>query len=281
MRQPGARLLLVAAAVLFSTGGAAIKATSLTSWQVACFRSGMAAAVLLAAIPAARRLRHPSVWIAAPAYAATVVLFVQANKLTTAANSIFLQSAAPLYLLLGGPWLLKEPVRRSDLAFLALVAGGLSMFFLGTERVSATAPDPARGNVLASVAGLTWALTIAGLRWLARRESQDLSMAMATAGNIIAGLVCLPAAFPLASFQAQDAATVSYLGVVQIGLAYLCLSKGIRHVTALEASLLLLAEPVLNPLWAWLLHAEQPSGWALGGGAVILSATALRALRQQ
>ncbi len=108
------RLLILAAAVLFSTGGAAIKSASLTSWQVACFRSGVAAVALLLLVPASRRLRNYRVWVAAAAYAATMILFVAANKLTTAANAIFIQSTAPLYLLLLGPWLLKEPIRRRD-----------------------------------------------------------------------------------------------------------------------------------------------------------------------
>ncbi|MGQ9634186.1 MAG: DMT family transporter [Bryobacteraceae bacterium] len=277
MKPSGSWLLLSAAAVLFSTGGAAIKATSLTSWQVASFRSGIAAAVLLLLLPQARRLGSRAVWVAAPAYAATVILFVAANKLTTAANSIFLQSTAPLYLLLAGPWLLKEPVRRSDLAFLAAAAVGLSLFFLGTERAEATAPDPARGNVVALLSGLTWALTIAGLRWHARGGSQDASLAMVAAGNLIAFGVTLPLALPI-SPGGRDVTLLVFLGVFQIGLAYVCLSRGIRHATALETSLLLLLEPVLNPIWAWLVHHEKPSGWALAGGALILAATTVRGL---
>jgi drug/metabolite transporter (DMT)-like permease len=277
MKPSGSWLLLSAAAVLFSTGGAAIKATALTSWQVASFRSGIAAAVLLLLLPQARRLGHPGVWLAAPAYAATVILFVAANKLTTAANSIFLQSTAPLYLLLAGPWLLKEPVRRSDLALLAVAAAGLSMFFLGTERAAATAPDPARGNIVALVSGLTWALTIAGLRWHARRATQDFSLAMVAAGNLIAFGVTLPLALPAAP-ASRDVAVLAFLGVFQIGLAYVCLSRGMRHATALETSLLLLLEPVLNPIWAWLIHHEKPGGWALAGGGLILAATTVRGL---
>src|SRR6185436_18210309 len=106
-----ARLLLIAAAALFSTGGAAIKATSLTGWQVASFRSAVAAAALAAFLPGARRRWTWGTVAVGAAYAATMVLFVLSNKLTTAANTIFLQSTAPLYLLLLGPWLLHEPIR--------------------------------------------------------------------------------------------------------------------------------------------------------------------------
>ena len=267
------RLLILAAAVLFSTGGAAIKSTSLTSWQVACFRSGVAAVALLLLVPASRRLRNYRVWVAAAAYAATMILFVAANKLTTAANAIFIQSTAPLYLLLLGPWLLKEPIRRRDLAFMAVVAAGLSLFFFGTEHIAATAPNPASGNLLALISSVTWAFTIAGLRWLGRKQSDDLSLGMVAAGNLMAFAVCLPLALPVAHWGAPDLAAIGYLGVFQIGLAYVCISKGIRKVPAFEASSLLLIEPALNPLWAWLVHGEMPSAGALAGGALILAAT--------
>ncbi|MCP5120708.1 MAG: EamA family transporter, partial [bacterium] len=108
------RIQLVVTAVLFSTGGAVIKATTLTGWQVACFRSGTAAVAVLLLIPAARRHWSPRTVSVGLAYAATMVLYVTSNKLTTAANAIFLQSTAPLYLLLLAPWLLKEKIRRAD-----------------------------------------------------------------------------------------------------------------------------------------------------------------------
>ena len=116
------RLEIAAAAILFSTGGAAVKAATLTGWQVASFRSGVAAIVLLAALPAARRGWNWRMVPVAAAYAATLILFVLANRLTTAANAIFLQATAPLYVLLLGPWLLHERVRRSDIFYISAVA---------------------------------------------------------------------------------------------------------------------------------------------------------------
>lgn len=145
------RLKLLLAALLFSTGGAAIKATQLSGWQVAGFRSGVAVIAVLLLAPEARRtwLRSWRGALVAVAYAATLTLYVTANKLTTSANTIFLQSTAPLYLLLLGPWLLKEPIRRSDLAVMAAVGAGMVCFFIGREPPIRTAPDPATGNVLA------------------------------------------------------------------------------------------------------------------------------------
>ena len=265
------RLLLLAAALLFSTGGAAIKATSLTSWQVACFRSAVAAVAILALVPSARRAWTWRSVVASLAYAATMILFVSANKLTTSANAIFLQDTAPLYLLLLGPWLLGERLRRADLLLAATLALGMALFFLGAERAAATAPDPFRGNLIAAFSGLAWALTIAGLRWIGRSDGAGLPAVVA--GNVIACLGCLPMALPVAHAGWTDAAAIVYLGVFQIGLAYACLTRAIRHVPAFEASAVLLAEPAMNPVWAFLVHGERPGAWAVAGGALILGAT--------
>ena len=127
------RLQVLAAALLFSTGGAAIKACDLSSWQIASFRCGIAAVVILIVLPGARRNWGPRTLLVGVAYAATMILFVIANKLTTAANTIFLQGTAPLYLLLLGPWLLGERTRRSDLVFTALLLGGMVLFFVFEE----------------------------------------------------------------------------------------------------------------------------------------------------
>lgn len=271
------RLLVLAAAVLFSTGGAAIKATSLTAWQVASLRSGIAALAILAMLRGARRVPDRSTWLVGAVYAATMVLFVVANKQTTAANAIYLQGTAPLYILLAAPLLLGEPVRRADLVFMGALACGLAAFFMGQEPVRQTAPNPALGNVAALGSGLTWAGTVIGLRWLARRSADPrASEPSLVAGNVIACVLTLPMALPLADVPLRDLAILGFLGVFQIGLAYVCLSGGIGGVPALETSLLLLLEPVLNPIWAWLVHGEAPGSWALAGGAVIIAATVVR-----
>ena len=273
------RLLLVAAAVLFSTGGAAIKAASLSAWQVACFRSGVAALVLLSALPGARRHWTLRMAPVAAAYAATLVLFVLANRLTTSANAIFLQATAPLYVLLLGPLLLKEPIRRADLVYIAAVALGMSLFFTGGERALSTAPDPARGNILALASGATYALMLAGLRWLGRHGNPDAGLATVAAGNLLAFGAALGPALPVARPGAADAAVILYLGAAQIGLAYWCLTRGIGHVPVFEAVTTLQLEVALNPVWSWLIHGERPASRALIGGVIIVSATILNTAR--
>jgi len=274
------RIQILAAACLFSTGGAAIKAIDLGGWPIAGFRSGIAAVVLLLLVPAARRGWSWRVLPVGAAYAATLILFVLANRLTTAANAIFLQATAPLYILILGPLLLRESARRSDLVFMAVVGTGLALFFVGREVPTVTAPDPSAGNLLAAASGVTWALTVIGLRWIGRAGSGTVSAIVpVVAGNAIAFLVCLPMALPMPAGRPLDWILIAYLGVFQIGLAYFLLSAAIRNVSALEATLLLLLEPALSPAWAWLVHGEEPSAWALVGGALIVVTTLVRTWR--
>lgn len=270
-----ARLAVCAAAALFSTGGAAIKYAQLTGWQVASFRSGVAALAVLLFLPEARRGWTRATAIVAVGYAATLTLFVLSNKLTTSANAIYLQSTAPLYIVAIAPWLLHERPHRRDLAFMVALAGGLGLFFLGEEPARATAPDPVRGNLLAIASGVAWAFTVTGLRWMGKAEGERPGAAAGAValGNVLAFAVGLPFALPVERVGAGDALSIAYLGVFQIGLAYVCLTRGLRRVTALEASLLLTIEPVLNPVWAWIVHGEVPSSYAFAGGALILVAT--------
>jgi drug/metabolite transporter, DME family len=272
-----ARLQLAAAAVLFSTGGAAIKAADFSAWQIASFRSGVAALALLGLTTQARRGWSRRAVIVGVAYAACLTLFVLANRLTTAANTIFLQSTAPLYLALLAPWLLKEPTRRQDLAFMGAVGLGLAFFFVGVEPAVVTAPDPLRGNLLAVASGGFWALTVCGLRWMGAAGGEHGSAAAAvTSGNITAFLVALPLALPVGAHSAADWGLIAYLGVFQIALAYVFVTRALAFIPALEAALILLIEPVLNPVWAWIVQGERPGPWALLGGAVILAATTVK-----
>jgi drug/metabolite transporter (DMT)-like permease len=269
-----ARLQLAAAAVLFSTGGAAIKATEFSAWQTAGLRSGIAAVAILGLAPEARRGWSRRAMIVGVAYAVCLTLFVLANRLTTAANTIYLQATAPLYLALLAPWLLREPTRRQDLGFMAAIGVGLALFFLGSESPVATAPDPVRGNVLAIASGLFWAITVCGLRWMGAAGGEHGTAAAAvTSGNLTAFLVALPFALPLGGHSLRDWSLVAYLGVFQIAVAYIFVTRALAVIPALEASLILLIEPVLNPVWAWIVQGERPGPWALVGGAVILGAT--------
>lgn len=271
-----ARLEIVLAALLFSTGGAAIKATTLSGFEVAGIRSAIAAIALVALVPAARRgytLRAAGVGLA---FAGSLVLFVSANKLTTSAASIFLQSTAPLYVLLLGPWLLRERASRADLVLMVPVAVGLLLVFFNTGAAVRTAPDPFRGNVLALLSGVTWAFAIMGLRWMSEQRGSS-PMAAAVLGNVFAALLCLPFLRSLSLVTPGDWAALAYLGIFQVAGAYFFLTNGVRGLPAIDVALLLLVEPALNPVWAWIVHGERPTFLALAGGALILGATGVKA----
>ena len=271
-----ARLALLLTALLFSTGGAAVKACGLGSWQVASFRSAFAVAALLVAVPSTRTRWTLPVCFVGASQAATMILFVSATKLTTAANAIFLQSTAPLYVLVLAPLVLREPVRRTDLVFLVVFLAGLCTIFFGDAPATATAPNPALGNVLAVASGVTWALTVVGFRWTAREGTAFGATLLA--GNVIVTLVGLPMALPVVGATTTDWTIIAFLGVFQIAFSYGFLMIGMREVPALEASLLMLVEPALNPVWAWLVHGERVGTASLAGGAIVLAATAVKTI---
>jgi drug/metabolite transporter (DMT)-like permease len=265
-----ARWAIFATAALFSTGGAAIKATDLSGAQVSGLRTVIASLAFLALVPSARRLPSWREWLVGISYAGALVFYTLGNKLTTAANTIFLQSTAPLYILFLGPWLLRERVDKRGLVFLLVAAGGLSLFFLDVDAPQATAPNPLLGNLLGLASGLCWAFTLVGLRWLGSRGQ---SVSAVVAGNVIASAVCLPFVGSLAEVGARDWIALVWLGTFQVALAYVLLTKALRLLPAFEASILLLAEPMLNPVWAFVLHGEVPGRWALTGGGILLAAT--------
>jgi DME family drug/metabolite transporter len=261
-----ARLQILAAAVLWSTGGAAMKLTGLSGWQVAAGRSAVAAAFLFTAFRAARVRPDRRTLLAAIAYAATVVLFSVANKLTTAANAIFIQDTAPLWVVLLSPLLLRERTTRAELLSIPLYGVGLGLFFL--DELSA---GQVAGNFVALGSGVAFALCIIGLRHV-----RGSAMAAVAWGNVIAALAAAPLWSTGPSPSAPDLLLLGYLGVFQLGSAYALFARGMRHTPAVEASLLCLLEPVLNPIWAFVFAAERPGRWAVAGGAIVLGVTAAR-----
>jgi drug/metabolite transporter (DMT)-like permease len=269
-------LAAAAAAILFSTGGAAIKMAAFSGMQVASIRSAIAACALFLWIRGRIVWGWPTLAVAT-VYAGTLTLFVTSTKLTTAANAIFLQSTAPLYIVFLAPLLLGERFRRRDLLFMAAFAVGLALCFAGRPPATATAPDPATGNVLGVLCSATWALTLIGLRWAERLDAR-IGISAVVGGNGLAFLIGAPFLLPLPAASAGEWATLIYLGLIQIAVAYIFLTRAIAQLPALDVSLLLLLEPVLNPVWTWLIRGENPGRWSLVGGGIILAATAARTL---
>ncbi|HYY97765.1 MAG TPA: EamA family transporter, partial [Pyrinomonadaceae bacterium] len=260
-------LFVLGAALLWSTGGLFIKSTSLGALELSFGRSLLAA--LVVAVLTRRegfRLNFLTL-VAAVLYAALLVLFVVANKLTTAANAIFLQYTAPVYVLVLEPLVFKEPFRRGDLLTVAACVAGMSLFFVGRLR-----PEDVAGNLTALASGLCFALFLLLLRHQRGGESNRASSVIY--GNLIICLVTLPAFARVAgSLTTKDVLIVSYLGVFQIGLAYTLFTLGIaRGVRSLDAGVVGYIEPMLNPVWVFLFLGERPSKWAVVGGCVIIAA---------
>jgi len=276
MSATSARLKALCAATLFSTGGAAIKTAAFSASQITSIRAGVAAIALMFWLRG-RVTWSKHAWAIGVVYASMTVLFVAATKLTTSANAIFLQATGPIYLLLLCPYYLNEKLRRTDVAYFAALAVGLAICFTGRPPTTVTAPDPATGNVLGLLCGIAWAVTLLMLRRVGRDAApQGVAGASVIAGCVIASCVTLPFAFPMPSASPAAWSMLLYLGVFQIGLAYVWVTDAVRHLQAFELSLLLLLEPVLNPVWTWLVWNEYPGRAVLAGGALIVAATAVK-----
>ncbi len=269
----GAVLSVAGAAVLWSSGGLFIKLAPMPALAVAFGRALVTA--LFYALVVRPRMRSAR-WTTALAYAAMILTFVSATKLTTAANAIFLQYTGPAYVLLLSPLVLREPFRRLDAACVALSLAGMSLFFVGKVEAGQLA-----GNLLGALSGIFFALTVLLLRRDARGEAGD-SLPSMTLGNLLAAAVALPFAIgPMRALTLTGAGVLLYLGVVQMGIAYMLFNRGLKHVAAAEASLISMLEPVLNPVWVLLGTGERPGPWAILGGAIVVAAVVLRTALQE
>ena len=268
MTSKRAILCVAAAALLWSSGGLFIKLAPLPPLAVAGGRSLVAGVFYLLLLRPRLRSAKLSTAIA---YAACIVTFVSATKLTTSANAIFLQYTGPAYVLVLGPWLLEEPFRLIDAACVALSLAGMSLFFVGKVE-----QGQMLGNGLAALSGIFFAFTLIFLRRDAKRGDGD-ALPSTTLGNLLAAVCTLPFAIH-AQLTGMGAMVLLYLGIVQLGIAYLFFIKGVRHIPAGEASLISMLEPVLNPLWVFLGYGERPGKWALIGGGVVILAVVIRTL---
>jgi drug/metabolite transporter (DMT)-like permease len=267
---------VVLAVLLWSTGGVFIKLTTLDAFSVNAGRS------LLAAITVAIFTYKKGLWLdrftllSAFLYAGTLSCFVYANKNTTAANAIFLQYTAPIYILILAPFVLREKFRLSDLITVAVCLAGMSLFFLEPQNAANTlATNVFWGNIAALVSGVFFGLYILLLR---HPKSLRLNPAVSVFyGNILIVLLMIPLVFSNLSSTAQinlkDVLAILFLGIFQIGVAYILFTDGIsKGVRSLDASIVGFIEPLLNPVWVFLFVGERPSVWAILGGAIIIAA---------
>ncbi len=260
--------LLTATALLWSFGGVLIKWITWNPLAIAGTRSLIALPLLLIVFGKNRFTWSGAQIGGAFAYAATVMLFVAATKLTTAANAILLQYTAPVYVAMFSYAFLKEPVHWFDWVAILTAGVGMVLFFL--DRL---ATGMARGNAVAILSGIAFACMILFLR----KQKDGNPLASVILGNALTGLFCLP-------FMTKSLPSLSgwvglvLLGVFQIGLSYILYSKAIRSVTAMEAILVPVIEPVLNPLWVALFLGEKPGRFAVLGGFVVVGSVLVRSV---
>ena len=261
-------LLVLGAAILWSTGGVGIKALEDPPLKVAFYRSAFAAAALFLILRPRVRRWSPAFLAALATYAACLISFVVATKWTTAANAIFLQYAGVVWVLLLSPAVVGEPLRAGDAAAVAVAVAGMALFFVGRFGPGGL------GDLMA----LASSFFFAGLVLSLKREGEGGAQAAVTWGNVLAVVALLPFVSRDLSLSPRSAAILVFLGVVQLACAYVLFVRGLRHVTATQASLIGMVEPVANPVWVFLFIGERPSAFALAGGGIVLAAVAWRSL---
>lgn len=261
-------ILLVCTAVLWSTSGILIKLVDWNPVAIAGIRSAVAALLMWAYVK-----RPHFTWSAAQlggavAYAATVILFVVANKMTTSANVILLQYTAPIYVAIFGHLLLGEKTTRMDLVAIIMVFLGMGLFF--RDELS---PGAFWGNILAVLSGVTFALVAV----LLRMQKQGSPIESVILGNILAAIIAIP--FMTGPYpDVKGWVVLVFMGLFQLGLSYILYSYALIHVTAMEGILIPLIEPVLNPIWVLIFTGEKPGIWALVGGVLVLIAVTIRSI---
>lgn len=261
-----AMLLLAVTATLWSIGGLLIKLVDASPLAIAGARASITSVLLLIYIRKPKFNWSVPQLGAALSCSATAVLFVTATKTTTAANAILLQSTAPIYVAVLGAWLLKEKTTRYDWLTVAVVMGGMGLFFI--DNLSA---EGLWGNACAILSGISYALFTIFMRM--QKDGSPIESVIL--GNILTSIIGLP-------FLYQSTPGTSgwiyllLLGVFQLGIPYIFYSTAIKNATALEAVLIPVIEPILNPVWVFLILGEIPGSSALIGGAIVLISVTLK-----
>ena len=256
-------------AILWSSGGLFIKLISLDSMELSFFRCAIAA-VVFALMFRKRILKlNRLALLNSFAYAAVLILFVIATKTTTAANAIFLQSTAPIYVLIFEPLLTKTKWERINIITIVVCFLGMILFFMGD-----LTPGDIKGNIAALLAGIAFAAFFLGMK----KNEPQYGESSIFYGNVIVALICIPFITDMNSISLQDFAMVSFLGVFQIAFAYALFSYGLKRIIAVEASIISMFEPVLNPIWVFIGYGEVPSFYAIIGGILIMTAITVRTL---
>lgn len=255
-------LLLIITAALWSLGGLFIKLVNWNPLAIAGIRSAIASIILLI------YLKRPKItWSraqigAALAYVGTVFFFVSSTKMTTAANAILLQFTAPIYVALFSGWFLGEKIKRIDWLTVFTVLGGMTLFFL--DRISMQ-------GVLGNIIGIASGISFAFFTIFMRMQKNESPLESVFLGNIMTTIIAIPFMFRTGP-GLSGWIYLLILGVLQLGIPYILYAAAIKYVSAIDAVLIQVIEPLLNPIWVFLLLDEVPGYWALIGGFIVLMA---------
>ncbi len=258
-----APILVLCAALCFSLGGLLVKLVPWAPLSIGCVRSAIAAVMLFAYM----RIRkhpfrfNPSVLLGGVAMGATSALYVIANKLTTAANTILLQYTAPVFIILLSFLLFREKPNKVDIGATLVLSAGILLFFL--ESLSG---GQILGDILALISGITYALMFMMKRF---KGSDTLSSVLI--GCLIGIPIGIPSLVRETDFSGTAVAGVAAIGVIQFGLAYLCMAEGLQKTPPLTASLICMVEPVTNPILVALILHETMGPLALAGAVVVVA----------
>jgi drug/metabolite transporter (DMT)-like permease len=262
-------LYVFIAALLWSSGGLFIKLISFTAMQLSFFRCSIAAIIFALIFKKQILLVNKLSIINSIIYAVVLITFVIATKTTTAANAIFLQATAPIYVLIFEPLINKTRYERINIITVGVCVLGMILFFVGKLE-----PGHLEGNLVALVSGITFAALFLGMK----KNDQQYQQSSIFWGNILVALICFPFLSSLLMISFSNLWMVSFLGVFQIAFAYAFFASGLKRIIAVEASIISMVEPVLNPAWVFIGYGESPTVTAIIGGLIILGAIIIRGL---
>jgi drug/metabolite transporter, DME family len=257
------------AGIFWSTGGLFIKWIPLPPLPITGWRSIFALLVFGLIFGKTVFQTNRKMWLTSAFYAGMLLSFVAATKFTTAANAIFLQFTAPIYILLLEPILLKIKLLRINIITVLCCIAGMGLFFLD---------DFGGGNLTGNLLGLFSGVCFAGFVLGQRANAPETHAAAIFWGNAVVILATFSSILAAGMPDLKPFSMLAFLGIFQIGCAYALFTFGLKRTLAIEASLLAFVEPILNPVWVWLGYGERPSNFAILGGAMILVVLAVRSL---
>jgi drug/metabolite transporter, DME family len=264
-------ILISLTAFLWSSSGLFIKVLSLDAFQILFYRSSIATlTIFFVSIIRNKKLVFEKDIISnlcAVSFAGILIFFVIATKLTTAANAIFLEFTAPIYLLFIEPVFLKTKFNKKNLITVVVCIIGMVLFFFGKLEVGNIL-----GNIIAILSGISFAFFSLFLKWKKQLHKNPNTLNNIVIGNLIVAIFCIPFVYDKLSINLTEASILIYMGVIQIGISYVIFNEAIKYVSATESMIIAMLEAIFNPIWVFIGIGEEPSVFAVAGGIIILSA---------